>query len=426
MHSSILTPVKTFLIRIFSRSQKKETRSVGRWRLPESLKKSAGTLVCALFVPVSVLALAGLIQISADWLGRAGWPYAAVLQKGGYILFRYTPLVVAVVVAVHGVNRLKEIAALSAIVSSLVWLAVADSLVLHGPRVTDASFNLGWLTGLAVGLITVGLFRVMDRIKRPSWSLKYLNAPVRVVLIGLLGIPGGVLSALLWNELEYGLARVARWMADSGDIGMFIFGVLHRLFTPLGLHTILDDALWYQYGSFITREGILVHGDLNRFLAGDPTAGWITAGLFPATMMLVPAILLALFWIRHSEKKKTYGLLLLFSIFLSIAGGLSEPADFFILLLAPGVYLVYALLTGLGLLLSVQMNSCHGFSLAPGLMDFIDHWEAATRPEWLVLIGVILGVLGFVVSFFLTKWTSRIRMAKADNHVESVPREEDS
>src|SRR5438067_9552548 len=53
-------------------------------------------------------------------------------------------------------------------------------------------------------------------------------------------------------------------------------------------HHIWNVPFFFEMGAFRDASGTVVHGDINRFFAGDPTAG-ILAGAFLFKMFGLPA-----------------------------------------------------------------------------------------------------------------------------------------
>jgi phosphotransferase system glucose/maltose/N-acetylglucosamine-specific IIC component len=59
-----------------------------------------------------------------------------------------------------------------------------------------------------------------------------------------------------------------------------IYGFIERLLIPFGLHHVWNVPFFFQIGSFVDPiTGETVTGDINRFFAGDPTAGIIGRSL---------------------------------------------------------------------------------------------------------------------------------------------------
>lgn len=355
-----------------------------------------------MLLPLAVLSLAGLLMTLGDGLDRRGLSWAMLLVQAGLVLYRYAPLMVAVSLAAHLVGRHRGFAALAAALASLVWQQTGSAMAqfLSGGQVSTG-FNLGWLSGLAVGLLVVLLMRLCER-QAASARFRWLANPEAAVLLAIVlaGI-GGVLAGLLWHVLAGLLLRLAAWIPEAGNIGLFVYGLLNRLLLPFNLHHVMNNALWFEYGQFTTQSGILVSGDVGRFLSGDPTAGRFAAGFYPIMMFALPAAALAIYLSGRTQKKKLPGLLLLAAALTSLISGVTEPLDLLILLISPILFVLLGAATGLSLVLSGQMQIRQGFSFSTGLLDYLYTWSLATRPEYLLVIGAILAVAVFVVFYIL-------------------------
>ena len=73
-----------------------------------------------------------------------------------------------------------------------------------------------------------------------------------------------------------GIDALSRGWSAPAPIGLFVYGVLNRLLIVTGLHHILNNIAWFIVGDYHGTTG-----DLNRFFAGDPTAGELHGGLLP-------------------------------------------------------------------------------------------------------------------------------------------------
>src|SRR4029078_2365081 len=76
-------------------------------------------------------------------------------------------------------------------------------------------------------------------------------------------------------------------------LAVFIYGVVERLLLPFGLHHIWNVPFFFEIGSYTKATGEVVHGDITRFFAGDPTAG-ILGGAYLFKMWGLPAAALAM------------------------------------------------------------------------------------------------------------------------------------
>lgn len=356
-----------------------------------------------MFMPISCLACSGLLMVLSVFLSSLSVPYAQVLLQSGHIIYQYIPLLVAVFIVESLVTQNRGKAIIAAALSTLVFMEAASAVARLLSAESASDFNFGWLTGLLSGFMTYGLFRSAAQRPPTSRSAKWVQPDTLILWeIPLASVGGGILG-FIWHGAERLLTQTAHWISQSHEAGLFVYGFLNRLLLPLGLHHILDDDLWFQEGAFTTQKGEWVQGDLSRFLAGDPTAGRTTAGFFPVMMIVIPAVLLAVWVSGRAKRHHLSKWLLLAAALLSCLGGITEPADYLILLISPLLYLFYAACAGLSLMVASQLKVLHGFTFSAGLMDYIWHWSDATRPGWLLPLGFSIGTICFVVFWFFLR-----------------------
>ena len=149
-----------------------------------------------------------------------------------------------------------------------------------------------------------------------------------------------------------------------------------------GLHHIINNIAWFLLGDY---HGVT--GDLKRFFAGDPGAGAFMSGFFPVMMFGLPAACLAMYHSALPERRRLVAGLLGSIALTSLLTGVTEPIEFTFMFLAPLLYAVHALLTGIAF---VIMNALHvrlGFGFSAGLFDYVLNFNRATRPLWLLPVG---------------------------------------
>ena len=356
-------------------------------------------------LPVGILPLAGLLLAAGDLLGRRSWPAAGLLTQTGSILLQQTPLLVAVSLAAGLAAHDRGLAAFSALLAYLAMNQTGISMarVLLAGQILPASFDFGLLTGLTAGLLAAWFQRIIPGSRRIGRRQIVFGTFAALVLTCLAAILAGSLAGLAWTRLQDLLVRTAQGISRMGDGGLFLYGLLNRLLLPLGLHHILDQEIWFRLGQYTTQSGLLVHGDVSRFLAGDPTAGRFTAGFFPMMLLVAPSIALAFGLAARRQKRPALIIFLVAAALGSLFGGISEPVDYLILLTSPLLYLLYSLLFGLSLVLSSQLQIRQGFSFSAGLTDYLYHHAQATRPEWLLVIGLVLVALAFFLFYLALK-----------------------
>jgi PTS system N-acetylglucosamine-specific IIC component len=89
---------------------------------------------------------------------------------------------------------------------------------------------------------------------------------------------------------------------------------------------------------------------------------------------------------------------LLLSIALtSFLTGVTEPIEFTFMFLAPVLYAVHAVLTGLAMVIMHALGVHLGFSFSAGLFDYLLNFSLATRPLWLLPIGAVYFALYYTL-----------------------------
>jgi len=203
-----------------------------------------------------------------------------------------------------------------------------------------------------------------------------------------------------WPVLESGMDAVSHGVIGAGPIGLFAYGILNRLLIVTGLHHIINNVAWFLVGDF---HGVT--GDLKRFFAGDPTAGFFMSGFFPVMMFGLPAACLAMYRTARPERRRETGGLLLSMGATSFLTGVTEPIEFTFMFLAPLLYVVHAILTGTAMVLMQVIDSRLGFSFSAGLFDYVLNYKNASNPLYLLPVGVVYFALYYwIFTYFIVRF----------------------
>lgn len=77
----------------------------------------------------------------------------------------------------------------------------------------------------------------------------------------------------------------------------------------------------------------------------------------------------------------------------SLITGVTEPIEFSFAYLAPVLYGIHALLTGVSMAVTWALGVHDGFSFSAGLIDYALNWSLATKP-WIILpVGCVFAVV---------------------------------
>jgi N-acetylglucosamine PTS system EIICBA or EIICB component len=380
----------------------------------------------SLMLPIAALPAAGLLLRLGqdDLLGAVPGLHqvAAVVAAAGGALFTHLPLIFAVGIAIGWARKADGSTALAAVVGYLVLDGVFTAMspiVLAGQvdaKGEQALVNYGVLGGIVVGLISAMLWQRFYRTKLPA-ALGFFNGRRLVpILAAVTMIVVGVLLSLVYPVFNAGLTALGNAVNATAVVGGGIFGTANRLLLPLGLHHILNSVVWFILGDY---NG--VHGDLNRFFAGDPTAGTFMTGFFPIMMFALPAAALAIWQEARPDQRKVVGGIMASVALTSFFTGITEPLEFAFVYVAWPLYLIHALLTGTSLALVNALGIHDGFTFSAGALDYLVNFGQATRPLWLIPIGLGYAVVYYVVfRFVIRRWNLRTPGRELENDTEAT------
>jgi PTS system N-acetylglucosamine-specific IIC component len=360
----------------------------------------------ALMLPIAVLPIAALLLR----LGQSDMLDIPFVAAAGNAIFANLGLIFAAGVGVGLARENHGAAALAGVVAYLVATEGAKALLKLPPDVLQTSdveqaawrakeiaklsVPAGIFSGIAAGL----LYNRFSNIKLPDYLAFFGGRRFVPIAAGFVGLVGAAAFGFGFPWFEAGVDNLSRWVVGAGAIGLFLYGFLNRILLVTGLHHILNNLAWFLLGDFHGKTG-----DLNRFFAGDPTAGSFMAGFFPVMMFGLPAACLAMYRTALPERRKAVGGLLLSVALTSLLTGVTEPIEFLFIFLAPMLFGVHAVLTGLSMVIMNALGVKLGFGFSAGLFDYVLNFGLATRPLLLLPVGAAY----FVIYYATFSWCIR-------------------
>ncbi|MBH0346687.1 PTS N-acetylglucosamine transporter subunit IIB [Bacillus thuringiensis serovar muju] len=266
------------------------------------------------------------------------------------------------------------------------------------PKIDMAIFG-----GIIVGVVTGLLYNKFHKIKLPEWLGFFAGKRFVPIITSVVMLLLGLVFGQVWPTIQSGIDAVAHGIVQLDAIGAGIFGLLNRLLIPIGLHHVMNTYFWFVFGDFTNAAGTVFHGDISRFLNGDPTAGMFMTGFFPIMMFGLPAACFAMIAAAKPEKRKMVTGMLGGLALTSFLTGITEPIEFSFMFLSPVLYGIHAVLTGLSLFITTTLGIHDGFSFSAGAIDYFLNFGIATKPVLLAGIGLIYAAIYFVVFYFLIK-----------------------
>jgi PTS system N-acetylglucosamine-specific IIC component len=112
------------------------------------------------------------------------------------------------------------------------------------------------------------------------------------------------------------------------------------------------------------------------------------SGFFPVMMFGLPAACFAMYRTARPERRKQVGGMLLSLALTSFLTGVTEPIEFAFMFLAPLLYGIHVVLTGLSMVIMDLLGIKLGFGFSAGLFDYLLNFGLATQPMLLLPIGL--------------------------------------
>src|SRR6187431_1918425 len=350
----------------------------------------------ALMLPIAVLPVAALLLR----LGQPDLLNMPAIAAAGDAIFSNLGLLFALGVAVGLARENHGAAGLAGVVGYLVATQGAKVLIDVPPEVTAnipeqfkalmaESFRAKELSKLSVpvgllsGLIAGWAYNRYSEIRLPSYLAFFGGRRFVPIVSGFAGLGLVFVFGFGWQTLERGMDAVSQAVLGSGEYGLFAYGVLNRVLIVTGLHHIINNIAWLLLGDF---NGVT--GDLKRFFAGDPTAGAFMSGFFPVMMFGLPGACLAMYRTATPARRAAAGGLLFSMALTSFLTGVTEPIEFAFMFLAPVLFAIHAVLTGIAMVLMDALGVHLGFGFSAGLFDYVLNYSLATRPLLLLPVGV--------------------------------------
>ena len=366
-------------------------------------------------LPVAVLPICGILMGIGYYLCPAtmqGGDIEGVknligffLVKAGSALIENMAILFAIGVGV-GMSEKNDgtggIAALASwlMITTLLSTGVVTTLI---PSIADnATKTLAFnkianpFIGILSGVIGSSCYNKFKNTKLPNWLAFFSGKRCVAIIAGLVSIIVSAVLLFVWPLLFGALVALGDAVAGMGVVGAGIYAFLNRLLIPTGLHHALNNVFWFD---------TIGLGDLQHFWAGETSAdvtwslGMYMSGFFPCMMFGIPGAALAMIQCAKPAKKKIAIGLVASAAVCSFICGVTEPFEFGFMFLAPGLYVVYALLYGIFTIITVALGFRAGFSFSAGATDLLFSSTLPAAQKTLLIIP--LGIAAFVVFYFV-------------------------
>ena len=335
----------------------------------------------SLMLPIAVLPAAGiLLRFGQPDLLNVPW-----LADAGGAIFGNLALLFAIGVAVGFTADIGTAGVAGAVGYWVFTKALVDiSGSVYGEK--GATVNMGVLAGILMGLVAAYLYDRYHTIKLPEWLAFFGGKRFVPIVTAFAAVILGIIFGVVWYWPEQWLAAIGNWVTGAGAFGAAVHAFLNRLLIPLGLHHVINSIVWFEFGDLT-----------NFFDTQGAQGGQFMTGFFPIMMFGLPAAALAMYTTAKSKNKKAIGGILFSAALTSIVTGITEPVEFAFMFVAPVLYVLHALLTGISAFVTIALGMRHGFTFSSGLIDYLLNFGIATNPILLLIVGVVFGVAYYFV-----------------------------
>ena len=353
----------------------------------------------SLMLPVSVLPVAGILlgvgSAKLSWLPHI---VSNVMAQSGGAIFSNLPLIFAIGVAL-GLAKNDGVAALAAVVGYAVLQAALGVFATVRGIETQAvmgikSIETGVLGGILIGAIAAVLFNRYFKIQLPPFLGFFAGKRFVPIVTAFAAIALALVLIIVWPPVGLRIRGVASWAASTRPgLAFAIYGFVERLLIPFGLHHIWNVPFFFEIGQYVnSTTGEVIHGEIQRYLAGDPKAGNMAGG-YLFKMWGLPAAAVAIWRSARPENRARIGGIMISAALTSFVTGITEPIEFAFMFVAPVLYAIHAVLAGIAYFVCVALGIKHGMTFSHGLIDYVLLFPKSTHGLWLLVIGPIWALL---------------------------------
>ncbi|OQP36021.1 N-acetylglucosamine-specific PTS transporter subunit IIBC [Pantoea latae] len=368
----------------------------------------------ALMVPVAVLPAAAILMGIGYWLDPDAWgasnALAALLIKSGAAIIENMSVLFAIGVA-YGLSKDKDgAAALTGFVGFLVVTTLcspaAVSMIQKIPLdQVPAAFGKiqNQFVGIMVGIISAEVYNRFSHVELPKALSFFSGRRLVPILVSFLMIAAAFVLMYVWPVIFNGLVSFGEHIQKLGSVGAGVYAFFNRLLIPVGLHHALNSVFWFDVAGI---------NDIPKFLGGAQSiangtgivgiTGRYQAGFFPIMMFGLPGAALAIYHCARPENRVKVGSIMLAAAFAAFFTGITEPLEFSFMFVAPVLYVIHALLTGISVFIAASMHWIAGFGFSAGLVDMVLSSRNPLATHWWMLIpqGIVFFALYYVVFRF--------------------------
>ncbi|NLI78414.1 MAG: PTS glucose transporter subunit IIBC [Candidatus Riflebacteria bacterium] len=357
----------------------------------------------SLMLPVSVLPVAGiLLGVGSANFGWMNPTVSKVMAQAGGAVFGNLALIFAIGVCL-GLTNNDGVAALAGTVGFAVMVSTMGVMaewrhLETRPVMGVNTIETGVFGGIVIGCVAAWLFNRFYKVQLPAYLGFFAGKRLVPILTAFAAVALGIVLSFVWPPIGALIKGFSKW-ASTGqpEMAFGLYGLIERSLIPFGLHHIWNVPFFFEVGEYVkpgTTE--VIHGEIHRFLAGDPTAGNLAGGYLFKMWGLPAAALAMAACAKPAQKARVTGIMASAAL-TSFLTGITEPIEFSFLFVAPVLYALHAVMAAVAFPTCILLGIKHGTTFSHGLIDYLVLYQQASRPLWFLVIGPLWALLYFVV-----------------------------
>lgn len=364
-----------------------------------------------------------------------------VCLQCGSIIFGNLPLIFAAGVAI-GLTNNDGVAALSAIVGYLIMNVTIGGILNVTPEMLETSraytsilgiptLQTGVLGGIFIGVLASAIYNRFYKVELPQALAFFAGKRSVPIITAFAAFFLGIVMCFVWPPIQDGINALSATISNMNSAAAgFMFGFVERLTIPFGMNHVWWPTFWLQAGEYVNQAGQVVNGDQLIFFAQladnvPLTAGTFMNGLFVLKMFSMPAAAFAMYKCARPENRKKVAGIMLSGAITSFVCGITEPLEFCFIFAAPVLFLIHAVIAGLGFAAMNLLGAHLGLSFSGGFLDYLFFNVLINRSNWWIVIPVgiaLFAIYYFLFTFAIKKWNLKTpgREAKKETDVDDV------
>ncbi|MBM5570756.1 MULTISPECIES: N-acetylglucosamine-specific PTS transporter subunit IIBC [Deefgea] len=365
----------------------------------------------SLMVPVAVLPAAAILMGIGYWIDPDGWgasnALAAFLIQAGAAIIDQMPILFAVGVA-YGMSKDKDgAAALAGLVGFLVVttllkpnvVAQIQGIPLDQVPAAFKKIN-NQFVGILCGVIAAELYNRFSGVELHKALAFFSGRRLVPIVTSVVMIFVSFVLMAVWPHIYGGLVHFGESIVGLKSVGAGIYAFFNRLLIPVGLHHALNSVFWFDVAGI---------NDIPNFLGGAKSlaegkaiqgvTGMYQAGFFPIMMFGLPGAALAIYHTAKPANKAMIGSIMGAAALTSFFTGVTEPLEFSFMFVAPLLYVIHAVLTGISVFIAAEMQWIAGFGFSAGLVDLVLSSRNPLAQNMIMLI--LQGLVFFGIYYFV-------------------------